>query len=287
MRCAPTGEKSSSRSAAISEVLASLCRKAAGFAGHFDPMRTLRSLLAVCVLLGGAAATVGPEIHDTPLTTVQASLPVRLDAKDLRMGEPVFIRLFKEESELELWMRGVRGWALFQNYPICRWSGSLGPKLRAGDRQAPEGFYRVSLAQLNPNSRRYRAFNIGFPNEYDRALGRSGSYLMVHGGCTSAGCFAMTDAEVDDIYRLVNAALLNGEDAVDVHAFPFRMSAANIDRHVASRWLPFWRELQRGYDLFEETHEVPVAAVQKGHYVVFAPAYGVHLRSAQLITAWR
>jgi murein L,D-transpeptidase YafK len=146
-------------------------------------MRAVRLILALCVVvLAGAAAVVVTNRDEVSIEVARASLPFRLGAKDLKLGEQVFIRVFKQESELELWMRSDRGWKLFHSYAICRWSGALGPKLRTGDRQAPEGFYRVGLAQLNPNSRWHKSFNIGFPNEYDRTHGRTGSYLMVHGG---------------------------------------------------------------------------------------------------------
>jgi murein L,D-transpeptidase YafK len=250
-------------------------------------MRTTRLIIVIFFfLIAGAIAVITTRHHELSIWEAQASLPYRLSAKEVRMGEPVFIRSFKEESQLELWMRNESGWTLFQTYAICRWSGGLGPKLRTGDKQAPEGFYRVSRAQLNPNSRRYKAFNIGFPNEYDRALGRTGSALMVHGGCSSAGCYAMTDAEVDDIYRLVEAALAHGQEAVDVQAYPFRMTEANMARHEASQWIAFWRDLKPGYDLFEKTREVPTAAVHHGRYVVFASRENVPMRTAQLITAW-
>jgi murein L,D-transpeptidase YafK len=278
-----------------------LCRKVAGFAAQSRPITVSRFVFAVLVVIAGATA-VTSTWHDHPVIKKirtglrdilaspdegQANLAERLKAKHLEPGQPVFIRLFKEESALELWMRNEAGWTLFQTYAICRWSGDLGPKLRTGDKQAPEGFYRVSRGQLNPNSREYRSFNIGFPNEYDRALGRTGSYLMVHGGCSSAGCYAMTDAKIDDIYRLVEAALADGQTAVDIHAFPFRMSAANMARHRASKWTAFWRDLKQGYDLFETNREVPLIAVRKGRYFAFATGRDVSLRSPQIITAWR
>ncbi len=196
------------------------------------------------------------------------TLPQRLAAKSVSSGDPVFIRIFKQEKLLELWMQRKSQWVLFQSYDICRYSGGLGPKLRTGDNQAPEGFYRVSARQLNPNSRHHLAFNLGFPNAFDRAHGRTGSYLMVHGGCTSAGCYAMTDAQVDDIYNLVNAALQKGQMSVDVHAFPFRMTPGNMARHQASRWNGFWRDLKSGYDAFETRREVPQVRVEGRRYVV-------------------
>ena len=97
----------------------------------------------------------------------------------------------------------------------------------------------------------------------------------------------MTNAKIDDIYRLVEAALADGQTAVDIHAFPFRMSAANMARHRASKWTAFWRDLKQGYDLFETTREVPLIAVRKGRYFAFATVRNASLRSPQIITAWR
>jgi murein L,D-transpeptidase YafK len=167
-----------------------------------------------------------------------------------------------------LWMQNDKGWRLFRSYPICRFSGQLGPKLQQGDRQAPEGFYQVARGQLNPNSRHHLSFNLGFPNAFDRAHGRTGSYLMVHGGCSSIGCYAMTDPAVDDIYRLVAAALGNGQATVDVHAFPFRMSSGNMARHAKSRWIDFWNDLKPAYDLFEKGRRIPNVELVDRRYLV-------------------
>ena len=84
--------------------------------------------------------------------------------RQLRPGMPVFIRIFKQSSELELWLQGQNGWELYRTIDICNWSGKLGPKLKEGDRQSPEGFYTVTKARLNPNSRHHLSFNLGFPN---------------------------------------------------------------------------------------------------------------------------
>jgi murein L,D-transpeptidase YafK len=208
--------------------------------------------------------------NEVSVAESKRTLPARLDSRDVAMGQPAFIRIFKQESILELWMKRGDKWLLFQDYPICRWSGTLGPKLKQGDRQSPEGFYRVALEQLNPYSRWHLSFNLGFPNAFDKAHGRTGSFLMVHGGCSSAGCYAMTNGAVDDIYRIVEAALRAGQPAVDVHIFPFRMTAANMARHKASRWAAFWRDLKRGYDVFEAQRAVPKIKVVDKRYVVDA-----------------
>ena len=227
-------------------------------------------ILILLLILAGAAMTGYVAYHgfnDDGVFEARRTLPTRLAAKELRQGQPVYLRIFKQEAILELWMQGDQGWRLFQSYPICRFSGDLGPKLKHGDRQAPEGFYQVTSAQLNPNSRHHLSFNLGFPNEYDRAHGRTGSFLMVHGGCTSIGCYAMTDPAVDDIYGLVSAALRNGQRNVDVHAFPFRMTETNMARHAPSRWIDFWRDLKAGYDLFEKGGRVPAITIADKRYV--------------------
>jgi murein L,D-transpeptidase YafK len=183
------------------------------------------------------------------------------------MGVPVYMRIFKLESELELWVEKDGRFEHFATYPICLWSGRLGPKLKEGDRQAPEGFYTVDAEQLNPNSVMHRSFSLGFPNLYDQAHGRTGSFLMVHGGCASVGCYAVTHPVVDEIWRLVTAALEKGQPRFAVHAFPFRMTERNIRLRRGSRWEEFWSELKQGYGLFERSHIPPVVAVCKGHYV--------------------
>lgn len=184
------------------------------------------------------------------------------------LGEPVFIRVFKQSSELELWVKRGDGFALYKTFPICTWSGALGPKLREGDGQSPEGFYSVSRAQLNPQSSYHLSFNLGFPNAYDRAQGRTGSFLMVHGACVSIGCYAMTDQGIEEIYLIVEAALSRSQQAIDVHVFPFRMTPEAWALHADSQWAPFWRMLQPAYDTFEATRNPPAISTINGAYVV-------------------
>jgi murein L,D-transpeptidase YafK len=195
-----------------------------------------------------------------------AHLNQRLAAKGARLGMPVYIRIFKLESELELWVEKDGRFELFATYPICLWSGRLGPKLKEGDLQAPEGFYTVAKEQLNPNSRMHLSFNLGFPNLYDQAHGRTGSSLMVHGGCSSIGCYAVTDKVVDEIWEFVTAALDNGEKRIPVHAFPFRMTERNLRLRKGSEWSGFWADLKRGYDMFKARHMPPVVSVCNGRY---------------------
>ena len=203
-----------------------------------------------------------------PGTPDLAKFDDRLRAQGLALGAPVFLRIFKLESELEIWMQKDGRYRKFATYPICLWSGRVGPKLREGDRQAPEGFYAVTKEELNPNSRWHRSFSLGFPNAFDRALGRTGSFIMVHGGCQSVGCFAMTNNVVDEIWRLVTAALDQGQPAFNVQVFPFRMTEKNLAARKGDQWSPFWADLKKGYDAFERTHLPPMVSVCEGRYVI-------------------
>ena len=199
----------------------------------------------------------------------------------LRDGAPIFIRIFKREFELEMWMKRDGKFERFATYPICMWSGKLGPKMKQGDRQAPEGFYTVDSSQLNPNSQYHRSFNLGFPNTFDRAHGRTGSLLMVHGDCRSIGCYAMTDGVIDEVWSLLTAALGAGQKRVQVQVFPFRMTEANMSRHAANSDIGFWRQLKTGHDAFERDHVPPVVSVCGGRYT-FRPATGVSDGSAPI-----
>jgi murein L,D-transpeptidase YafK len=257
-----------------------------------EPMlRQLLLLVLIGALIGAAIALYTPEVRQLldrasitytrwqnhwyqqrelplPGTPDLAKLDDRLKAQGVALGAPVFLRIFKLESELELWMEKDGRYELFATYPICLWSGRLGPKLQEGDLQAPEGFYSVTKNQLNPNSRWHRSFNLGFPNEFDRAHGRTGSFVMVHGGCQSVGCYAMTNNVVDEIWRLVTAALDQGQPAFNVQIFPFRMTERNLALRTSYPWSGFWTNLKKGYDAFERTHMPPVISVCEGRYVV-------------------
>jgi murein L,D-transpeptidase YafK len=202
-----------------------------------------------------------------PGTPDLARFEQRLAAHGVKLGLPVYIRVFKLESELELWVEKGGRFERFATYPICLWSGRLGPKLKEGDRQAPEGFYTVDSEQLNPNSKMHRSFSLGFPNVFDQAHGRTGSFLMVHGGCASIGCYAVTDPAVDEIWRMVTAALEQGQPRFPVHVFPFRMTDRALDFRKGYRWHGFWADLKKGYDLFQPSRIPPAVSVCNGRYV--------------------
>jgi len=201
-----------------------------------------------------------------PGTPDLANLASRLAAQSQTIGAPVLIRIFKREFELEIWLKREGRFHLFQSYPICRWSGRLGPKIAQGDRQAPEGFYTVDAKALNPNSRWHRSFNLGFPNAYDRAHQRTGTYLMVHGGCSSVGCYAMTNAVMDEIWQLVTAALRQGQKAFQAQVFPFRMTQARLDSYKEHPHYSFWLDLKKGHDLFDAHGLPPRVRVCSGRY---------------------
>jgi murein L,D-transpeptidase YafK len=200
---------------------------------------------------------------------VSGNMKNELQAKGMKAGNPVFIRIFKESNELEVWLRpaGQTRFRHFKTYPILKWSGTLGPKLKEGDNQAPEGFYYVTTERLNPTSRFHLAFNLGYPNQFDQALGRTGSAIMVHGNKVSIGCFAMGDPAIEEIYTLAESALKGGQPNFAVHCFPFRMTADAMTKHNESPWQGFWQNLKTGYDQFEKTKLPPSVTVADKQYV--------------------
>jgi murein L,D-transpeptidase YafK len=252
------------------------------------------ALAAVTASVGGASAAV------TPTQSPQVAAQPGEDAEvgGFKKGSPVYVRIFKKEGVLELWLKRGDRFALYKSYPVCKWSGQLGPKTQQADYQSPEGFYSVSARQLNPNSHYHLAFDVGYPNAYDRRQGSTGNAVMVHGDCKSVGCFAMTNSGIDEIYGIVEAALRNGQREVPVHIFPFRMTEEAIARESAPKpqfmaflatsnsaprrdWSGFWRNLKQGYDLFERSHVPPVAYACGDRY-----EFGAAAGSCARIAGW-
>jgi murein L,D-transpeptidase YafK len=222
-------------------------------------------------LAGCDADSVSPS--GRALAPLSEKLVATIAEKNMDKESPILARIFKEESEMEVWKKNRDGeFVLLKTYPICKWSGDLGPKKRQGDRQAPEGFYTIAPGQMNPRSNYYLAFNTGFPNAYDRAWGYTGSELMVHGDCSSRGCYAMTDEQIQEIYALARESFMGGQREFQLQAFPFRMTALNMARHRNNSNFAFWKMLKEGYDNFEATHQEPKVAVCEKRYVFDAVA---------------
>jgi murein L,D-transpeptidase YafK len=233
-----------------------------------------RALITSAVLAAGALLAGCNSDEISLANNAKANQPVspqllaEMVSKNMDLQSPILVRLFKQEAELEVWKQDRGGrFALLKTYPICRWSGDLGPKVREGDRQAPEGFYSISPAQMNPQSAYYLSFNTGFPNAYDRALGRSGSQLMVHGDCSSRGCYAMTDEQIAEIYSLGRESFFGGQRAFQFQAFPFKMTPVNMAKHRTNPNMPFWKMIKEGYDDFEVTRQEPKVDFCEKRYV--------------------
>ncbi len=241
-----------------------------------------------------AAHTTEPVLRPAPPEVFnEPERPARFN-----MGAPAYVRIFKKEGELELWLKVNGRYSLYRTFPICKWSGRLGPKVKEADYQSPEGFYSVSARQLNPHSNYHLAFNVGYPNAFDRQNGHTGGLVMVHGNCKSVGCFAMTDKGIEEIYGFVAAALSAGQREVPVHIFPFRMTDTAIARETAgggggflsffatdggngAQWAGFWRNLKEGYDLFQQTGEPPTAYACGDRY-----AFGAQDASCKRVAGW-
>jgi murein L,D-transpeptidase YafK len=234
---------------------------------------TASAAIATVIALTGCK-TDGVDVAKAmrPLSPQMVSL---IEQRGMSKESPILARIFKEESELEIWKQDNTGrFSLLKTYPICRWSGELGPKIKQGDRQAPEGFYTITPGQMNPNSSYYLSFNIGYPNEFDRAYGRTGSHLMVHGDCSSAGCYAMTDDQIGEIYALARESFFGGQQSFQIQAYPFRMTPLNMAKHRNSPHFAFWKMLKQGYDHFEVSRMEPKINVCDRRYVFDAQAPG-------------
>jgi murein L,D-transpeptidase YafK len=234
----------------------------------------LRALVTSAALSAGAllAGCNSDEISLAQNAKANQPVPPKLVAdmaeKDMDLQSPMLVRLFKQEAELEVWKQDRSGrFALLKTYPICRWSGDLGPKVREGDRQAPEGFYNITPAQMNPQSAYYLSFNTGYPNAYDKSLGHTGSQLMVHGDCSSRGCYAMTDEQIAEIYSLGRESFFGGQRAFQLQAYPFRMTPVNMAKHRNNPNMPFWKMIKEGYDHFEVTRQEPKVDFCEKKYV--------------------
>lgn len=247
-------------------------------------MRIIRTVIRKLLLLACALLAIYLFFpRPNPPTPPRTTPPVIRDIKEIRarvrprleaslaksgftLGAPVFIRIFKEEHQLEVWLQKGAKFELYKTYKICNFSGDLGPKLQEGDRQAPEGFYYVNRSRLNPKSRYHLSFNLGYPNAYDRSHRRTGNFLMVHGACVSVGCYAITNKNIEEVYLMAEAALAAGQPFFRVHAFPFKMTRERISREKANPWYGFWRNLKTGYDAFETTGTPPDVSVDNGQY---------------------
>jgi murein L,D-transpeptidase YafK len=235
----------------------------------------VRALVTSAALAGAGALLAGCNGEDMSLANnAKANQPVPpklvadMTAKDMDLQSPILVRLYKQEAELEIWKQDRSGrFALLKTYPICRWSGDLGPKVREGDRQAPEGFYTISPAQMNPQSAYYLSFNTGYPNAFDKALGRTGSQLMVHGDCSSRGCYAMTDEQIAEIYSLGRESFFGGQKSFQLQAYPFKMTSANMAKHRNNPNMPFWKMIKEGNDHFEVTRQEPKVDFCEKKYV--------------------
>ena len=243
--------------------------------------KTWRSRIFAASLAAGAAALLAGCEDQLESGSSRSLRPIpqqtlaQMDKIGTTASAPVLIRTYKKEAELQVWkMKSDGQYALLKTFPMCRWSGQLGPKLREGDRQVPEGFYTITPGQMNPNSNYYLSFNVGYPNAFDRAWDRTGGTIMVHGVCSSAGCYSMTDAQISEIYALAREAFNGGQREIQMQSYPFKMTAENLAKHRLDPNIDFWKQLKNGADHFEVTKKEPSVLVCGKHYVFGAQAGG-------------
>ena len=189
--------------------------------------------------------------------------------------QTILIRVFKNEKELELWVKNSKSaYTLLKIYPICKASGTLGPKRKTGDYQVPEGFYHVD--RFNPQSAFYLSLGLNYPNASDKILSdkqNPGGDIFIHGNCVSIGCMAMTDDQIKELYIAAVEARNGGQNRIPVHIYPFRMTDSNMAKvnklfEDKKTLLSFWENLKTGYDLFEKNNQWSSVSVDnKGKYL--------------------
>jgi murein L,D-transpeptidase YafK len=185
------------------------------------------------------------------------------------LASPVFLRVFKEEKELELWVKPAKSnFVLVKTYTICSTSGIPGPKRRRGDGQIPEGFYHID--HFNPYSSFHLSLRLNYPNASDRIISKAadlGGNIFIHGNCISIGCMAMTDDKIKELYIASVEAKNSGQNTIPVHIFPFRMNSENM-HHFSEVYqdypsmINFWQNLKIGYDYYEKVHKLPIVTVE-------------------------
>ena len=233
-------------------------------------MRVLLSIAAILIGLFALSGCQGSIDDLSPKATreLPASIVQKMKAKGMKKNAPVYFRLFKDEHVVEVWKQKDNGkFDMVQNYNICAWSGTLGAKYKQGDRQAPEGYYPIRPAQMNPASKYFLSINTGFPNAFDRANGRTGSDLMIHGACSSSGCYSMTDESVAQIFAFARDAFAGGQQEIILEALPFRMTPEKMAIFSAHKDFKFWSMLREGYDSFELTKMPPKVDFCEKKYV--------------------
>ncbi|MFK7949659.1 MAG: murein L,D-transpeptidase family protein [Saprospiraceae bacterium] len=182
----------------------------------------------------------------------------------------LFFRVFKQDEQLEIWAKSVdsKRFTLVKIYPFCTNSGTLGPKRKEGDRQIPEGFYTIN--RFNPKSSFYLSLGLNYPNASDLILSdktEPGSDIFIHGACASVGCVSITDDKIKEVYLLANEAKKHGQMNIPVHVFPFKMTDSNIENGNQT-YHKFWKNLKKGYDLFEHQKQLfEIKVDSQGNYL--------------------
>jgi murein L,D-transpeptidase YafK len=236
----------------------------------------MKKLLAIIIFFSLTATALADFILDPQTMTVRdrrrsdapQSAWMLGKAQDIGIAynAPVLLRIFKYEEIIEIWRQKPDGEYIYMtNIAICKQGKQLGPKQREGDFQTPEGFYEITKESLNPDSRLWLAIRVEYPNAYDRAHKHGGGDVEIHGGCRSAGCIAIEDGPITDLYALVRDALNAGQDKIQLQIYPFKMRGYALDDPKHN---DFWSQLRVGYEKFEETRRPIVYRIENGRYVI-------------------
>jgi murein L,D-transpeptidase YafK len=185
-----------------------------------------------------------------------------LNFSGFKPGFNLYLAAYKKEGKLEVWLKNKeeQRYKLFRTYDFCAHSGTLGPKVKEGDGQTPEGFYQIRA--FNPKSNYYLSLGINYPNAVD--LARSGAQnpgtdIYIHGNCVTIGCIPLTDEKIKEVYVLAVEAKNGGQNEIPVYIFPFKMNKENMleQKLRFPQHYGFWKTLQPAYTWFEQKRTLP------------------------------
>jgi murein L,D-transpeptidase YafK len=187
----------------------------------------------------------------------------------------LFLRAFKEEKVLEVWGNDSSDWKLIKKYPICIVPGKLGPKIKQGDKQVPEGWYQID--SINPDSDFHLSLRINYPNQADRIRSKNeldpGGDIFIHGDCYSVGCIPIEDKPIEEFFWLVvNNLSLNIFQEIPVLILPFDLNdTLKYEKyiHEYSNLKPFWEQLKSIQMYFEDFNLIPNVFInEEGEYLI-------------------
>jgi len=202
------------------------------------------------------------------------------EAKLAWPAKQMYIRSFKHEGQLEIWLRHAptEPFVLFKSYQVCALSGKLGPKRKEGDLQVPEGLYYIN--EFISNSDYHFSLGINYPNQSDLFFADQqapGGEIYIHGKCATVGCIPILNNPIEELYVLASIIHQQGQDYIPVHIFPIKFSNDYAIKQLQNHTMfnPHYQalseQLKQVFNFFEQYKQLPIVGIdQNGAYKLIA-----------------